>query len=1576
MRTFTHSSVTISQPIGKSLPLRSRLKIGSALVGAAVALTSPALAFGSEACGPVAGGVVTCPGLYLGGLTYSASAQDDLKIDILPGAVVNGNADAGVLAATFAGDLTINQGGAITTSGIGAHGISAETDAGALSVTNTGTLTTSGVGALGITARGYDADLTITNSGSVQTTNASSTAVSAISQNGAVTVINTADATISTTGDDSRGIIAVSSNQGDVRIENDGTVWTTGARSNAIHGIANDGDLTLISTGGVKAGGVDSLGVLLENYGGDITADIGSVSAVGVNSRAITIANFSTGNVDLTTSGTISSMGAAISAFSNGGSVTIANNADITADYIGIAARAATALDITNSGDILTTGGNAYAIDGHSITGAVTIVNTGSATTTGIFSSGIKAANQTGAITVDNQGVVSTAGMLAVGVYANTVSGDITLKNGVDGSVTTTGDNAIGLQAESLAGAITIDNKGTISTTGYLAHGLDAKTVGGDITLTNAATGSITTTGMSAVGIQAESQSGDITINNQGSVSNSGDYARGIHVKTTNADIGLGGDVTLINRGAVETSGAVSMGIHLETVAGDITADVSSVMTTGQESDAVNLWTIAGDITLTTSGVLTTASAQSDALFASTVSGAINIVNNANLTTNGFNSNGIYAQAPEGTISVVSTGAITTMGEQSAGIYAQGEHDVTVAAAAVTTSGERSSGLSVSSRSGAVKVVANGLITTTGNDSEALVASTDTGTVDILALAAISTAGEFSGGVRAFSGSGDITVTTAAAITTTGLDAEGIQVDTDAGKVTIVAKGALSTSGEDSDAIRASSYSGDIAITTAALTTTGYSSDALYASTDLGRLTIKAHGLISTSADNSEGVDASSQGGDVDITVDSVATSGEDSTAIEAFSGDGVARIVSTGAITTEGDDESHGIEVNGGGGVFIDANTISTLGFNSDGILSRSNSNTTTIKVKTVTASGHGSNGIELSSEVGDMIVTAGAVSAHDKAIWASSGEGDITVSTTGLITSTTAEAINASTTQGDVVLNIGAASVLTSGVRSINPASVTPKSMRDVSTIYAEGETVLINNAGTINRGEQSTIAAQGEVTLNNSGLITGNVEFGAGDDVVNNTGRFVLSGFSDFGGGNDRFVNTGLVTMQGNATLARLERFVNAGTINLADGRVGDVLTISGDYVGMDGRLVLDMDAGATGGPAYDQLVVGGSATGTTTITLNYKTAAQLKPGAVLKLVDAAGGSAAGAFIMADETTNIGFARYGVRHDVAADDFFIAVTEGDAVFRTLKLNEGAQTLWRQSADAWSAHTAALRDPSQAASDRRVWGQVYGAADKRDETLIRAGNGVDQTVDLSYTQDHVGGQMGVDLGVIGATGVTYGLTGGYVDSTLEFKDKADSADYKGLNLGAYAGVQRGRYFVNALAKYDLIDIQARSTTAGYDEDLDGRGYGLQIETGARFNGKIETQAFFFEPVVSLAYSRTDLDALASQGAVIDFEALDGLRAKAGARLGGAGSIAQGQIGYYLGAHLVQELAGEDGVRFTSGAADSTFANTAVDAYGQYQLGVTFTSKTGLTGFVEAKADAGEDYRNYTGRIGVRVSF
>lgn len=1573
MRTFTHSSVTISQPIGKSLPLRSRLQIGSALVGAAVALTSPALAFAPDECGAVVNGEVTCMGPHASGAVYNnVGALTPLTINIAPGASMATmmNSDHAVFAITSDRDLSINQDGVVSTSGADASGIRVDAYGGAVSVANTGTLTTSGFNAYGVIATAGGGDRTITNSGHITTSGSNSSAVIATSQDGAVTVINAAGGTISTVGSNSLGIAATSV-VGDVLIENHGSVATTGLASNAVSGVAYDGDLTLTSTGAVTTSGVNSVGVVLQNFGGDITAVIGSVSANGDNNLGISAANFSTGSVDLTTSGIISAMGVdgdGITAFSNGGSVKITNNADILAHSLGIASRAATRLDITNSGDIQTFSGNAYAIDGHSTAGPVTIVNAGRASTIGIFATGIKAANQTGAIVVDNQGLVSTSGFMATAVHAKTDSGAITLKNGAAGQVTTLDQHSAGLHAESLSGAITIDNDGAVSTSGFQGTGLDAKTVSGDITLTNAATGNITTAGGSAVGIRAESQTGAISITNQGIISATGGNAYGISAETADA----GGDISLISHGAVSTTGDFATAIRLQALQSDIRAEVSSVSTTGSDSDAVNLWTLTGDVTLDASGTLATSGADSDAILASTQSGTVQVNSAAAITTTGDSSSGISAQASSGTVSVVSTGAITTTGNDSYGVAAQSENDVTISAAAVTTGGSGAA-LHAHSLSGIAKIVANGLITTTGDYGDGVHAIGNSGSVDILTLAAISTSGENGNGVRAGSDSADIAITTAEAVTTTGDFANAILAESDSGKITILAKAPVSTSGENADAIDASS-AGDISVTTATVTTSGYSSDAINVNGDGDLVTIIAQGLISTSGDYSEGIDARNDTGDLNVTVGSVTTTGADSSGLDLYA-DGIARVVSTGAITTEGS-EAHGVDVNGGGGIFIDVNSVSTLGQDSDGVLASSNSNTATIKVNSVSATGYGSRGVNVSSEVGDMFVTAGAVSAHDQAIRASSGEGDITVSTTGRITSTNAEAILATSQDGDVALNIGAASVLTSGVRSINPASVAPKSMRGVSTIYAEGETVLINNAGTINRGEESTIAAQGEVTLNNSGLITGNVEFGAGDDVVNNTGRFVLSGFSDFGGGSDRFVNTGLVTMQGHATLARLERFVNAGTINLADGRVGDVLTISGDYVGMDGRLVLDMDAGATGGPAYDQLVVGGSATGTTTITLNYKTAAQLKPGAVLKLVDAAGGSAAGAFTMADETTNIGFARYGVRHDVAADDFFIAVTEGDAVFRTLKLNEGAQTLWRQSADAWSAHTAALRDPSQAASDRRVWGQVYGAADKRDETLIRAGNGVDQTVDLSYTQDHVGGQMGVDLGVIGATGVTYGLTGGYVDSTLEFKDKADSADYKGLNLGAYAGVQRGRYFVNALAKYDLIDIQARSTTAGYDEDLDGRGYGLQVETGARFNGKIETQAFFFEPVVSLAYSRTDLDALASQGAVIDFEALDGLRAKAGARLGGAGSVAQGQIGYYLGAHLVQELAGEDGVRFTSGAADSAFANTAVDAYGQYQLGVTFTSKTGLTGFIEAKADAGEDYRNYTGRIGVRVSF
>ena len=1617
--------------------LRSRLQIGSALVGASMALISPAMAFGGPECGPAVGGAVTCTGAYGTGVTYFAGGQDDLTLNIDRTATVTttATADSGVYVSTGQGVLSINQNGVVLTAGDEAHGLSGLAWGGDVFITNTGDVTTNGVGAFGVVATAAGGDRTITNSGRIATTGRDSAGVYVVSQDGEVSVVNEAGGTVSAAGVNGSGILGVSI-LGDVKLENHGQVTTAGPQANAIGGYVYDGRLSLISTGGVTTNGEGSAGVVLQNFGGDIIAEVGSVTVNGANGIGVSILNTSAGSVVLTTSGAISAAGVGsegIAAASNGGSVSITNNADITADELGIVSRAATTLDITNSGAITTTAGNGYAIAGHSTAdGPVRIVNTGSASTAGMFAIALKGDNQAGVVAIDNQGSVSTIGELAMGIQGKTVSGAVTLTNGVgglvtthggmssglrsesetgvgaignQGSVSTGGYQAYGLEGQTVSGSLTLTNgvggvvtttgvaasglyaqtdggdailgnQGSVSTSGYQAHGLEARTNSGSLTLTNGADGVITTSGLFGSGLKAESKSGLISVDNQGVVTTTGEGGHGIEIATARMDPALAerGDVALVSRGQITTSGVRATGVLVQTVTGDITADIGAVSTGGEDSDAVSLWTTSGDVALVASGVLSTEGANSDAVMVSTITGKIDVNNRATVRTAGDNSMGLYAQAESGSITIVNTGAVSTSGFESDAIRAQAQGDVTISTVAVATTGERSAGVSASSFSGVARVIASGPLTTGG---DGVFASTVFGSVDVLALGAISTTGVFGNGVRAASDSGDISINAEGTITTAGSDANAVFVENYTGKTTVLTKGALSTSGDDADGI--SVYGGgDVSITTAAITTTGYSADAIRARSENGTAKIVALGLISTSDHNSDGVDVNSYTGDVDVTVGAIATRGDNASGVEADSDDGVVRIVSTGAITTEGE-ESYGIDADGGGGIAIDAHAISTLGVNAHGVMARSGGNASVIRVNSVSAAGLGSYGVDVSSEVGDMTVAAGVVRAADTAIRAMSGEGDIAVSTTGAVTSAAAGAIHASTTEGAVVLDIGAASVLTSGVPAVLPVAFNagafgPASVAapGVSTVFAEGRTVTINNAGVINQGEQAAISARGQTTLNNSGRITGSLDFGGGDDVVHNSGRFILSGVSDFGGGGDLFRNTGEVTVAGLVSLRNLERFVNAGTITMANGRTGDVLSIAGDYVGQAGRLVLDVDAGAAGGPRHDQLVVGGSASGTTTIVLNYSNNALLKPGAVLKLVDAAGGSAPGAFTLAGETDNIGFIRYGLRHDAAADDFFIAVTEGDAVFRAMKLNEGAQALWRQSAEAWSSHIAALRDPSEDGAARRVWGQIHRASDKRQEILARP----DQAVSLSYDQDHHGGQMGLDLGRIGDTGVTYGVTGGYVDSEMRFRDTADRADYRGFNLGTYAGLRHGRYFINALAKHDWFDVKSRSVTAGYEETLDGRGYGLQLETGVRLNGEIEARTFFFEPAVSLAYSRTDLDALATQGAVIDFEALDGLRARAGARLGGATAVAQGQVAYYLGAHFVQELAGEGGVRFTSGAADSAFENEVVDAFGQYQLGVTFTSKTGLTGFAEARADSGDDYRNYTGRIGVRVAF
>ncbi|HUD30756.1 MAG TPA: autotransporter domain-containing protein [Novosphingobium sp.] len=179
--------------------------------------------------------------------------------------------------------------------------------------------------------------------------------------------------------------------------------------------------------------------------------------------------------------------------------------------------------------------------------------------------------------------------------------------------------------------------------------------------------------------------------------------------------------------------------------------------------------------------------------------------------------------------------------------------------------------------------------------------------------------------------------------------------------------------------------------------------------------------------------------------------------------------------------------------------------------------------------------------------------------------------------------------------------------------------------------------------------------------------------------------------------------------------------------------------------------------------------------------------------------------------------------------------------------------------------------------------------------------------------------------------------------------------------------------FFVNALAKYDHYWVDAVSNAVGYKESLEGNAIGAQVEAGFRFG----SATFFAEPLASLAYVSTTLDDLEALGQVVDYEHMDGLRGKAGLRLGGTSTLGGGNVLTFYGSALaVKEFKGEDGITFVSGPQSFDLGNRRIGTYGQGTLGINITTPGGITGFIEGTADVSKDYSGAGGRAGIKIPF
>jgi outer membrane autotransporter protein len=1089
--------------------------------------------------------------------------------------------------------------------------------------------------------------------------------------------------------------------------------------------------------------------------------------------------------------------------------------------------------------------------------------------------------------------------------------------------------------------AIGVANQGagTVAiTSGFIAangpnqsYGIDARSTAGAISITSgtidAVSGNIFATGR---GISAISVSGPVTINSDtiNTDSPTGIFAQGAGVNVTSATIRIGGDS--------DYSFDPTAAIYAKDTGQGISVASGSIVGTGT----------------VLSGVL------------------VNGTGTTQIDSNTIQLSGLYARGiasfGSGDVSIHS-GTIIVDGYGAVGISADarlgGSVDIS---SELISAGAFTSGIRVTGGMG-VTSITSGAISSNGDFATAIAVDGGSGAISI-SSGSITTDGYFASGidVSRFSYSPTESVTiNSDAIATNGGASNGIAAEV-SGPLVINSK-TLVTRGDSSAGISAASGSGSIRITSGQLITLGAASGGIVADARDGDLTIVA-GTTATAGDSAAAINATASGA-LSITADQTATTGSSATGIGA-SGENV--VIAAKSVSTSGA-RADGIRANGTN-VSINAGTVNSTGA---GVVA-SASESVFVTVDSVSTSA-----AETNSNVGPL-----GNSPQNAIEVRSLGAANVTVNKSVANVFGPTVAVNAGTT---ATFTLGSQGVLDAGTQ-VTLSGVSGETFVNNGTVNGNGSTPVVaavpglpiyvpgpNVSGPFGwyPGSYTIVYPDaGPLTFVNNGVFGGVIGFSAANDTVVNNGTYRVLFSQDFGAGFDTFTNHGVLAVLSAATTAStvrmtgLEQFTNAGLIDLRNGHAGDVLSLSGNFNGVAGStLAVDITPTENGTYIADRLAIGGAATGSTRIIFNQARWAALNPGTIFATGGA--GSTSTAFVIAPDMVERGLLHYGVRFDNGAGNYSLVVTPGDAVIRMLKVNEGAQQLWYRGGDAWSSHMQELR--MGGSSRGRLWGQMIGETNSRRTTQSVTDYGVSRDVNLSYNQDNFGGQLGFDLvAPSGGEGVTAGVMAGYFNSTLAFRHAASRAKYDSADAAVYLGVTSHAFFANLLAQYNHLWIDLRDSAAGYSDRLSGNSYGVQGEIGFRIQGG----RLVAEPLVSLAYVRTDIGDIAAFGQNVALDAMDGLRGKAGLRLTHRVQLAPATtLNLYIQPNYVREFKGNAGLAFSTGAISLHYANRRLPDYAEGKIGVGIGSG-GISGFFEGFGNIGHAYRGGGVRAGLRLGF
>lgn len=488
----------------------------------------------------------------------------------------------GILAGSQFGNTTINAGGTVTVTGVGAAGIYATGTTGDLTVTSVGV--TAAAGSTGIVARNTTGNISITDTGtltaggtgayaysaggsaSVTVNNVSSTnygvyayggAGAAVTTNGTVTSSNTA--------------IGAYAGGGTITVTTNGAVTSTGAAADAIFA-AGPASINITTNGTVTTTGAgDADGIQAYSYTGSSTITSANITATddGINTYGQT-------GVTITSTGTITSGDEGIEAFTGAAAnatVTVNNVNAITSDNDAIRVTAGAGSTITVNGAVL---GGATSINGAGIDvrgGAPSVINVNTGGSVGALSDFAIDNRGAGATTLNNSGTITGSIVLSGGSDSlnNLSSNSVNLRRFTDTNADGVRDTEAVAILDFGAGADTFDNTATGTLRLSTVTGATAFNTTNETFATGSAALSLTNAGIEQghiLNLETFINSGTITLADA-ETGGTGAVAGDVLAITSLGVPGVGGTSNFISNGGE---------LHLDTVLNTGAVDTTDVL--------------------------------------------------------------------------------------------------------------------------------------------------------------------------------------------------------------------------------------------------------------------------------------------------------------------------------------------------------------------------------------------------------------------------------------------------------------------------------------------------------------------------------------------------------------------------------------------------------------------------------------------------------------------------------------------------------------------------------------------------------------------------------------------------------------------------------------------------------------------------------------------------------------------------------------------------------------------------------------------------------------------------------------